>query len=336
MKRLLVRFCVLVGLLAAPLAMATAGTAGAQDVVPGVVDVGVSISVPTPQVSPPGTLAMYDVAVSEGAVPVPYTVTVHLPPGSDSDEGLTDGGCSAGAETLTCTGASAHTFEILATTPGAGSYTVSAEVVATGDLAGLEYDRDIQGNNVNTASAPIVVKPAPQGVASGVVKRGHSISLDLGNGRTYNLAVPTTSDNPGDKGVIVTIKGEPQGQHTCVGGTCGGDGFNVSFDNTVVGYQWTDYKHPLVSTSSYGTSPPCRGIGNPCWELGYSDSTLPAAPVTQQPWCGGASDTKRGDNQALPTSLCTNDKYKVNGVITFETLLTSTDPIQLPISKVGL
>jgi len=171
-------------------------------------------------------------------------------------------------------------------------------------------------------------------VAAGVVKTGHSISLTLSGGRSYTLSVPATS-NIGEKGVIVTIKGEAVGTHTCVGGSCGGDGFNVSFDNSVPGYTWTDFTNPLVSVSAYGVSPPCRGLGNACWELGYTDSPLPAAPIVQQPWCVGASDTSRGNNQALATSLCTNDKYKVNGIVTFETLLTSTDPIQLPIGKLG-
>jgi hypothetical protein len=329
MKRLLVRFGVAVGLLAAPLAMVTGGPAGAQDILPGVVDVGVSINVRTPQVSPPGTLAMYDVSVTEGAVVVPGTVSVALPAGSSVDTDLTDPACTASGASVSCGFATARTFKVVATTPAAGTYSVSADVVATGDLAPLEYD-----NGTNHASASITVKPLPDGVAAGVVKTGQSISLNLSGGRTYSLTVPATS-NIGEKGVIVTIKGEAAAGHTCTGGTCAGDGYNVVFDNSIPGYTWTDFTNPLVSISAYGESPPCRGLGNACWDLGFTDDPSPTSTLVTAPYCLGASGGSTGNGQALPTSLCVNAKFKVSNIINFDVRMTSTDPITLPIGNLG-
>ncbi|MEA3055136.1 MAG: hypothetical protein QOD30_568, partial [Actinomycetota bacterium] len=186
----------------------------------------------------------------------------------------------------------------------------------------LEYDKA-----THHASSSITVKAAPDGVAAGVVKTGQSISLNLSGGRTYTLSVPATSNN-GEKGVIVLIKGEAAAGHTCVGGTCGGDGYNISFDNSIPGYTWTDFTNPLVSVSAYGQSPPCRGLGNACWDLGYTDDPSPTSTLVTAPNC-------MVSGQALPGSLCVNQKFKVNGIINFDVRLTSTDPIQLPIGKLG-
>src|SRR5690242_3389320 len=92
MNKLLVRLAVTIGLAAAPLTM-TAGlapSAGAQDLLPGVADLAVDLTVQTPKVTPPA-YAGYSVAVTQnGALATSGELTVGLPAGSVVQTGLSD------------------------------------------------------------------------------------------------------------------------------------------------------------------------------------------------------------------------------------------------------
>jgi hypothetical protein len=299
-------------------------SAGAQTVIPGVVDITVQIASMPTTVSPPGASVVYRATVGQGLSPIAGTLTVTLSAGSF----VSGAGCTGSGLTATCAfGASAATFDIVAATGPAGSQTATATVAATGDTLGLEYTSN------NSATATTTVNESSQGVASGYVEPGHSITLSLADGRQDTLAVPATAAN----GVIVTIKGEDGTGHLCGAPTATNpvptchNGFSTTFDPDP-SYQVTDPDHPLVTNKTFGAQDPCMGLGGSCDSLYYAEHE--GTPLILMPFCTGASGGSAGDGTVHANDPCVNQKYKINGAIWWDVRMTSTDPIELPIGRV--
>jgi hypothetical protein len=342
MKKLLIRLAVTIGLAAAPLTM-TAGlapSAGAQDVVPGVADLAVDLTVQTPKVTPPA-YAGYSVEVTQnGALATSGRLTVGLPSGSVVQTGLSDldaATCAQSGATLTCdftadpvAGPRSVDLTIITTPPVAGDYTITADVASTDLVEPIEFTAN------NHDEGTMVVRPTSEGTAAGIVKRGESLSLTLNDGRQITLTVPTTSTNDDEQGVDVTISGKNATGYTCTSGRCG-NGFLITFDSWNPTFTWTDETHPLVTVRTYGVADPCLGLGNSCTGIDYTKHPeLTLVPLQPMPWCSGASGANAGNGQSLPSGPCINHKFKINGAVWFEVLLTSDDPLELPVSKIGL
>jgi hypothetical protein len=313
------------------------GTRAEQPILPGVVDMTVSIlSVPA-EVAPPGELVVFDLSVGQGTLPSAGQVAVDLAPGQVYADDLTDGTNSAsggavacdaaGADVLCTVPASAVAFEVVAfTAPTVGPQTTTATVSSTGSLSLLEYSSN------NTASAVTDVQQQEQeGQVSGLVERGESITLtsDDGTGRAYTMTVPADSDSPG---VIVTIKLEDGGDELCPTSTnplnaCG-NGFITTFEDHPY-FRSEDPEHPLVTDKTFGYLGPCLGFGGTCSDIFYAkDENAPI--LSKMPDCTGRSGAGAGDGDAVPDSPCLNQKYKVDGINWFEVLMLSNDPIELP------
>src|SRR5688572_23109706 len=206
------------------LALSTPSPAGA--ILPGVIDVAVSIEAKPSVVSPPGEYALYEVQASNpGLVSASSsTVTVALPTGSSYDDAVSTGACSGSGEVVTCAvgalapGASA-VFDVVASTPLTAGVVSAAATIVENDLLfePLEY----RANNSDSTQVDV---QATSGVgAFGLVKGGDSISLVVGDGREYHLTVPASSP-----GVIVSIVPDDGAGRTCGDSACD-KGFHTDF-----------------------------------------------------------------------------------------------------------
>src|SRR5688572_830267 len=135
------------------LALSTPTPAGA--VLPGVIDVAVSIEAKPSVVSPPGEYALYAVEASNpGLVAASSaTVTVALPSGSIYDDALSSSLCSGSGETATCAiGALAPgattAFELVASTPTAPGPATTTATIEENDL--LVEPLEYKGNNTDS------------------------------------------------------------------------------------------------------------------------------------------------------------------------------------------
>ena len=303
------------------IALSTPTPAGA--VLPGVIDIAVTIEAKPSVVSPPGEYALYEVQASNpGLVSASAaTVTVSLPAGSSYDDSLSTAACSGSGTVVTCpTGAlapaSVRAFDVVASTPtSAGIVTASATIQANDVLVAepLEYTAN------NTDSTQVDVRASSGAGAFGLVRGGDSLTLEVGDGRKYTMTVPE-----GVPGVIVSIQPDEGVGKSCVlpDGTVApcGKGFHTDFVQHPY-FKAEDPTNPLFTTKTFGTLQPCRGIGNDCTTIHVAKSQL--APVlVQMPECTTAGD-------AVP-SPCLDRKHKINGSTWFDVLMLSNDPLELP------
>jgi hypothetical protein len=310
-------------LVIAILASITGGPAGA--VLPGVIDISVSIGSRPATVSPPGELVLYRVAVSNvGVVATSSDVVVDLPAGTAYRDDLSGANCEASGDDVACTVPSLsatqkYAFDVVAHTPVvAGTYTATAVVTARDVVEPLEY----QANNTSSANTKV---QAPNGqIAAGLVEGGDSLSLDVGDGRKYEVTVPANVP-----GVIVERLAAQSGAGKICGsaGLCG-DGFILKFVEGHPTFHALDPMNPLVAELTYGSQDPCRGLSGTCADMYWApdDSTTLLAKM---PNCPGSDAATAGDGTARPAP-CINRRYKVSGTIYFDMRLLSTDPLTVP------
>lgn len=296
-------------------------------VLPGVIDVAVTIEAKPAVVSPPGELALYDVTASNaGIIAVSAaTVTVSLPSGSFYDDGLSAAACTGSATTVTCPvgalapGAST-VFGVVASTPtSAGIFTTTATIEENDPLIEpLEYKAN------NTDAADVDVRAQSGAGAFGLVRGGDSLSLDVGDGRKYRMEVP-----PSSPGVIVSIRPDDGTAKVCTlpDGSVApcGKGFLTEFVDHPY-FKAQDPANPLFTTKTFGRLQPCRGIGNDCTTIAFAKNAFEPV-LTDMPDCASSG-------QAVP-SPCLDDKYKINGTTWFDVLMLSNDPLELPPLKLG-
>ena len=319
-------FATVVGVLVA--ALAAVGGAPAGALLPGVIDVAVSVESKPATVSPPGELVLLEVVVSNvGLVALASDVGVDLPAGSAYRDDLSAPGCQAAGDDVTCSvpllapGAS-RTLDVVAHTPPVpspeGGYTTTATVTARDLLEPLEY-RD---NNTDTT---VTVVEAPNtAIAAGLVEEGESLTLDVGDGRIYTLTVPQ-----GVPGVIVRELAPRSGEGKICGTEPGcGDGFIIKFVEDHPTFKALDPMNPLIANLTFGYQDPCRGLGGACADMYWAPDD--SEPVLQRMLnCPGSSAGTAGDGTARPNP-CINKRYKLSGVIYFDMRLLSLDPLNVP------
>lgn len=305
------------------LALSTPAPAGA--ILPGVVDVAVSIEAKPPVVSPPGEYALYVVTASNvGVVAVSAsTVSVALPSGSFYDDGLSSPACFGSATTVTCPvgalapGASAA-FDVVASTPlSIGKVTAKATIEENDPLIEpLEYKEN------NEDAFDVDVQAASGAGAFGLVRGGDSISLDVGDGRKYTMTVPATSP-----GVIVSIRPDDGAAKLCGSDLCG-KGFLTEFVQHP-SFKAEDPTHPLVTTKTFGPKDPCQGVGggSACFQIFFAHSALDPVLAEMQACTTTGVSVPSPCLNAAPHKVTNPDGKKT---VYFDVLMLSNDPIELP------
>lgn len=316
------------------IALSTPSPAGA--VLPGVIDVAVTIDAKPSVVSPPGAYALYEVRASNvGLVNVSAAkVTLTLPSGSFYDDALSTAACSGAGATVTCptgpmpAGSGAVRFDVVASTPTSAGIVTATATISAQDPVGepLEY----KANNTDTAD--VDVRATSGAGAFALVREGESLSLDVGDGRKYTLTVPA-----GVPGVIASIKPDDGTAKTCVddGGAveaCG-KGFVTDFVPHPY-FKAEDPTNPLLTTKTFGPKDPCEGLGAPsgCYELFFAKS--PLEPVLYEM----APCTTPGD--AVPSPCMDGPPRRITGadgrkVVWFNVVMLSNDPLELPPLNLG-
>ena len=307
-------------IVAASAALVGAPQAGA--VLPGVVDVAVQLEAIPSVVAPAGTAGVLEVVVSNvGVVATSAEVVIGLPAGSAYRDELSDGSCAPDGSGARCSvptlqPGGSHTLTVLANTPVTpGLHESSASVSTVGLVEPLEY----RSNNSDTAITD--VRASNGVIAAGFVGEGQSMSLTVGDGRFYELTVPQ-----GVPGVIVERLAAESGNNRDCGPTKCGDGFHLDFVEHPT-YRADDPANPLFTTRTFGPQDPCQGLGGTCSEIYFAKD---ATATTLAPML---ACTTAGRAEPSP---CMARKYKSAGAITtFEVLLLSTDPLELPPLRVG-
>ena len=321
-RRIATLFLASLSLSTSAVALSTPSPAGA--VLPGVIDVAVTIEATPSVVSPPGEYALYQVEASNAGLvsASSSTVTITLADGSFYDDAISTPACSGSGEVVTCPvgelapGASAL-FEVAASTPLVpGSASATATIVEHDLLLEpLEY----KANNSMTTSVDV---QATSGLgAFGLVKGGDSISLIVGDGREYHLTVPASSP-----GVIVSIVPAEGDGRTCGEDVCD-DGFHTDFVPHPY-FKAEDVTDPIVTTKTFGPKEPCQGLAAPsgCYLL-YFEKTAAATELDEMPQCETAG-------QAVPAP-CLDGMPNRSGPmgakrVWFDVNMTSDDPLELP------
>lgn len=304
------------------LALSTPMPAGA--VLPGVIDVSVSIEAKPSVVSPPGEYALYEVRASNpGLVGASSaTVTVALPSGSFYDDSLSSTACSGSATAVTCPVGSLGSggsvvFDVVASTPTSPGLVTATATIEEHDvlIEPLEYKAN------NTDSVDVDVQAATGAGAFGLVRGGHSISLVVGDGRAYTMTVPVESP-----GVIVSIRPDDGTAKLCGTELCG-KGFLTEFVSHPY-FKAEDPAHPLVTTKTFGPKEPCQGLApaSGCYEIFWAKSAL--EPVLEE------MDPCATAGQASP-SPCLDGAPTREGPtgakrVVFKVLMLSNDPLELP------
>lgn len=299
----------------------------------GVMDAQVRITPVQEEISPPGTFAAFDVEVLQvGTLPATGDVLVTLPSGSDVDDDLSTGCTEADSpNTATCPfDETPSAMQVVATTPTTpGTYTVTADLQADPVIEdGVPVD--IEDDGGNHAETTFDVLGAGDGVSAGVVRPGESLRLSLPDGREYVLVVPEDIGE-GKEGVIVDIRGaQKQTYHVCpIGRACGDNGFLVKFNEEYESFTATDPTKPLEGKQTFGSTPPCQGLGNNCLGIAFQTELSPThAALIEAQACSPS-----GQVNPVTRHMCIEEKYKVNGKVWFSTRLLSEDPITLPIGR---
>ena len=310
------------------IALSTSAPSGA--LVPGIVDVAVSIEAKPSVVSPPGQYALYDVQASNpGIIAVSSaTVTVTLPAGSFYDDTLSTPGCSGTATLVTCPagalppGANVP-FDVVASTPtSVGVVTATATIEEHDDLVEpIEYKAN------NTDETDVDVRATSGAGAFGLVRENESLSLDVGDGRKYTLTVP-----PGVPGVIAFIEPAEGGVRTCVEDGGNVDGCGKGFLTDFVKhprFKAEDPANPLRTTKTFGPKDPCQGLApsSDCFEIYWAKRAIEPVLAEMEP-CAVAG-------KAVPSPCLNGKPRRVSGTdgkkaVWFDVLMLSNDPLELP------
>jgi hypothetical protein len=346
MRKTFLRAVVALALFAGVAVAANPLQAGAeQDLIPGVVDVSATIESLPEVVSPAGTdFLLRSTLTNESVVPLLSTTAqlkITVAPGLAIDYSaarpgypVPPTGCNAVGNEVTCTatlgsGQSKVVELPILTEVFTGdprSYTSTAEAISQDPLEVLEY-----GPNNNDSVLTTVLAANPN-VISGLIKGGQSRTLNVGDGRTYTISVPTSL-----AGVIVDeiAPRSPLAFQRCGSLTtqCG-NGFIVKYIAHPV-FQTLNPNNPVISFVIFSGGDPCFGIGGPCTGITWAASET-AALLQNMAYCPGAGPGgNRGDGTATgPGNKCINQKRLVNtpqGLVTqFETRSLTEDPIELP------
>ena len=310
------------------LALPTPSPAGA--VLPGVIDVAVSIEAKPSVVSPPGEAALYEVQASNPGIvgASSATVTVTLPAGSFYDDAVSASACSGSGEVATCeigalAAGSTTTFELVATTPTTVGMARATATIEENDLLiePLEY----KGNNTDIAD--VDVQAASGAGAFGLVRGGDSISLLIGDGRAYHLQVPASSP-----GVIVSIRPD-DGAKSC-GDTACGKGFITEFVPHPY-FKAEDPTDPILTRKTFGPKEPCEGLGAPsgCYELYWAKDGFEEELAEMDPCTAPGDATPSPCLDGNPTRIQGADGKKV---VWFKVNMLSNDPVERPPLLLGL
>jgi hypothetical protein len=309
--------------------VALSPSAGSLPVDLGVVDVSVTLANSPASISPPGELVLLTAVVkNEGALAATPSLSVSLAAGSVYRTDLSATACvpstptAVGCTVGTLQPGTSKTFEIVAhTSPTAGTQTsIAAVSPGAGLVEPLEYSEN------NTATLPVEVTASTGSFAAGLVERGKSLSIVVGDGREYTLTVPQESP-----GVIVKeLRAKSGSGYTCGSNECG-NGFKLDFVQHAY-YKAEDPLHPLVTLRTFGNGDPCYGLGPACSSIYIQKFDNPAVPLEPMPYCPGAAGGATGSGTMDPTTQkpCINRKFKVGTTQTwYEGRLLSNDPVEL-------
>lgn len=338
MWKTVVRAVVALALLAGVAVASDPLKAGAQDLVPAVVDVSSTIESLPGTVSPAGTGVLYRATLQNHSVlATTATLKVTTPPEFTHDLALTPlpSGCSAAANVVNCSrslgAGGTFVLELAEVTAvfanGERNYTATSEAISQDPLELLEYTP----NNNDTVNTKVLA--ANGNLLSGVLKRGTTKSINVGDGRMLSITGPA-----GPEAIIIDVIRplSPQAFQRCGSPTtmCG-NGFLIRYVDHPT-FRTLNVNDPIVQTLTFGIGDPCFGLGGPCTGITWAEEEL--APLLQHmDYCPGAGPGgNRGDGTANGTgNKCINHKFLKNKQTWFETRSLSEDPPTLPPLNLG-
>ena len=335
MRKTLTRLLV-AALAASSLIASTPMTSGANPIQELLVDLQVSIESKPATVSPAGAPAVYDIVVTNtGALATSSaTVTVTLPTG-----GSFIAGCAPTCNVGPLNPGESESFSTVASTPATPStgdgYVTSATVadVAALGLDGVPVVEAIENSDNNTDTTFTVVFNDPNN-KSGFIPENGSVAIDLPDGRSFQLRVPS-----GVPGVILKYLKASDRTYLCGTQLCD-DGFALDFVPHPY-YQALDPNNALEYTMDFGPALPCRGIGggSTCAPDVFTGVTVDDPVLVEAPFCIGAgagpAAPGSGDMAASPTGYyysCINDEWKAGDTFYFDGRMRSVDPPLIPLN----